>query len=211
MSKWIRFYGYAVAAYDTLPKEQLLNQACKVWIHLKSTMDYSVDRAEDLKSKQREPTRAIKDSKIPKNCSDLVKMNANELPKWIRSQGVIIPGLQWTRELLLPLAEKVWAALNDGQPLPKDVRMVRKSPESRPGIIHMLGKDLRLWIKSHNVPMGAKVTKIEQIRSLAEQVWDAIQNSTLFDLRNKRSHLRLDKVKGPQTREDLGKMNGRDL
>jgi len=211
MSKWIRSHGYVVAAYDTLSKEQLLNQACKVWDHLKSTMDYSDDRAEDLKPKQREPTRAIKDSKIPKTCSDLAKMNVNELPKWIRSQGVIIPGLQWTRELLLPLAEKVWAALNDGQPLPKDVRMIRTSPESRSDITHMLGKDLRLWIKSHNVPMGAKVTKTEQVRSLAEQVWDAIQNSTLSDLRNKRSHLRLDKVKVPQTREDLGKMDGRDL
>lgn len=27
------------------------------------------------------------------------------------------------------LDEKVWAALNDGQPLPKDVRMIQTSPE----------------------------------------------------------------------------------
>ena len=107
MSKWIRSHGYVVAAYDTLSKEQLLSQACKVWDHLKSTIDYSNDRAEDLRLKQREPTRALKDFKIPKICSDLAKMNVNELAKWIRSQGVIIPGLQWTRELLIPLAEKV--------------------------------------------------------------------------------------------------------
>lgn len=83
--------------------------------------------------------------------------------------------------------------------------MIRTSPESRSDIMHMLGKDLRLWIKSHDVPIGAKVTKIEQIRSLAEQVWDAIQHGTLFDLRNKRSHLELAKVKVPQTRRGLGK------
>lgn len=86
------------------------------------------------------------------------------------------------------------------------------SPEKRSDIIYMHGESLQLWIKAQNVPIPYRLYHTtENIQSLAEQVWDAIQNGTLLDLRNKLSNGRLDKGKEAQIREDLKKMTGGDL
>jgi hypothetical protein len=48
----------------------------------------------------------------------------------------------------------------------------------------------------------------KELRVLAEQIWDAKQNDTFASLKNK---LRPNKLKVPQTREDLRQMTKTDL
>ena len=136
-------------------------------------------------------------------------MNTSELSEWMRSQGIVIPGNQAKKKhLVLELAEKIWDAVKDGKSLAKNSR-IRTSPGTRSDLSLMLGKDLDLWIRSHNIPIRKGVVDIrKELQSLAEQIWDVIQNGTLASLRKK---LRPDKVKVPQTREDLGQMTGTDL
>lgn len=73
----------------------------------------------------------------------------------------------------------------------------------------MFRKDVVLWIRSHDIPIRKGVGHTwEELRSLAEQIWDANQNDTLDNLRPERKP---DYVKVPQTRKDLGQMRRTDL
>lgn len=212
LAEWIKSKGYERARSDLSSTERMLNRAHMVWDRLNSAIDDNLNEAEDLKPTQTRPTRTIKDSRVPRTCSDLDEMNAVELETWMHLQGLSVPGSGRTREPLLSLTKKVWAALNNGRPLPEGVKMKRTSPEKRSDIIYMRGESLKLWIKAQNVPIPYRLYHgTENIQSLAEEVWDAIQNGTLLNLRNKLSTGRPDKVKEPQTREDLKKMTSGDL
>ena len=186
-----------------------MDQACAVWVHLESFFDDRGARAKDPTPKQKRLSFAAKEIKNPKTRSDLISMNTSELSKWIRSQEIVIPGNQAKKKhLVLELAEKIWDAVKDTKSLPENLR-IRSPPGTRSDLSLMLVKDLDLWIRSHNVSIGKGVVDIwKELQSLAEQIWDAIQNGTLVGLRKK---LRPDKVKVPQTRKDLGQMTGRDL
>jgi hypothetical protein len=123
------------------------------------------------------------------------------------------------KHLALELAKTTWDAVKDGKPLPENVRirtssrtrldLIPTSPRTRSDLSLMHLEDLDLWIRSHSIPIGRGVNNIKkELQSLAEQIWDAIQNGTLTSLRKKP---RSDKIKVPQTREDLGQMIRADL
>jgi hypothetical protein len=206
---WILSRDYGVTAFKSTSREELLDQAGAVWDHLESFSDDRGARPKDPTAKHKKLNFAAKEIKTPKTRSDLISMNGSELSDWIRSQGFVIQGNQAKKKhLVLELAEKIWDAVKDGKPLPENVR-IRTSPRTRSDLSLMLGKDLDLWIRSHNIPIGRGVVDIKkELQSLAEQIWDAIQNGTLASLRKK---LRPDKVKVPQTREDLRQMTKTDL
>lgn len=83
------------------------------------------------------------------------------------------------------------------------------SPKTRSDLSLMFKKDVILWIRSHDIPIKKGVVdNWEELRSLAEQIWDTNQNGTSANLRKERKP---DYVKVPQTRKDLGQMRGTDL
>lgn len=78
----------------------------------------------------------------------------------------------------------------------------------------MKHKELFAWLKFHDIRTG-KGERYERLNkkellALAERTWNAIQND---DLDNFSKTLQLDKVplKVPQTRDDLGQMQFKDL
>jgi hypothetical protein len=223
LKSWILSRDHEVTKHSSSSKEELLDQARAVWDYLEG---FSDDRGARFKGtiatqeKLNFVAKKIKTFKTPKARSDLVNMKRDELLDWIRSQAIVIPVNQTkNKHLALELAKTTWDAVKDGKPLPENVRirtssrtrldLIPTSPRTRSDLSLMRLEDLDLWIRSHSIPIGRGVNNIKkELQSLAEQIWDAIQNGTLTSLRKK---LRPDKVKVPQTREDLGQMIRADL
>lgn len=118
------------------------------------------------------------------------------------------------RASILALAEKIRNYVSDGEPLqdlPQNVR-IRGSPKMRADLRLMLKQDLEVWICSHMVYMGGDVrSTLDNTETLAEQIWDAIQNGTLENFRKDLKIPKTPYVKVPQTRDDLVEMKGADL
>ena len=77
---------------------------------------------------------AAKEIKHPKTRSDLISMKKRDLSNWMEFQGVVILKDQSMKNHLLELAEKVWHAVTDGNPLPEGLR-IRTSPGTRSDLV----------------------------------------------------------------------------
>jgi hypothetical protein len=167
LKRWIRSRDHEVTASSSRSKEELLDQARAVWDHLEGFSDDRRARPKGTTATQEKlnfAAKKIKTFKTPKTRSDLVNMNRDRLLDYIRSQGIVIPVNQTkNKHLALELAKTTWDAVKDGKPLLENVR-IRTSPRTRLDLIPtfprtrsdlslMRGKDLDLWIRSHNIPL----------------------------------------------------------
>jgi len=211
LATWIHSRGYGVTSRRSASKEEVLDQACAVWDYLESVPHVREARANGPTAKQKQLNFATKEIKNIKTRSDLTSMKKDELFDWIRSQGIVIPRdfrATEKKPVILELAENIWDYVKDGKSLPGNVQ-IRTAPKTRLDLSLMFRKDVVLWIRSHDIPIRKGVGHTwEELRSLAEQIWDANQNDTLDNLRPERKP---DYVKVPQTRKDLGQMRGTDL
>lgn len=92
------------------------------------------------------------------------------------------------RASILALAEKVRNYVRDGEPLqglPQNVR-IRGSSKMRADLRLMLKQDLEVWVCSHMLYMGGDVrSTLDNTQTLAEQIWNAIQNGTLENFKER--------------------------
>jgi len=185
---WLKFHDILTGKgkrHERLNKEKLLALAERT---------FNAMQNDDLNNFRKTLQSDKNPLKVPQTREDLGQIRFRDLVQWIRSQGVACAGRNMKKDRALALAQKTWDGAENGtiDKMKKGRQSSRSSvkiPQTLEDFWQMTKKDLQRWINSHEFRVKDSHRTKKDVVAQAEEIWDAINNNTLDELK-KRDHAR---------------------